>query len=79
MVFGRGAAQVQYRSRNQLELEDIWFRRTHYKPTLVRSIIIGSLARYLFMVLELASVVLFRLSGNRFGRKDGWIGVFRKL
>jgi SAM-dependent methyltransferase len=79
MVFGRGAAQVQYRSRNQLELEDIWFRHTHYKPTLVRSIIIGSPARYLFMVLELASVLLFHLSGNRFGRKDGWIGVFRKL
>ncbi len=79
MVFGAGNAQVQYRSRNRLVLSDIWFRRGHWKPTLVRSLYLRSSARFLWIGLEILSALLFRVSGTLVGRKDGWLGVFTKV
>lgn len=79
MAFGPAAAQIQYQSRNRIVLEDIWFRRTHFKRTFSRAMLIAAPTRHIGTALELVSVLLFRLSGFRIGRTDAWMGVFRKL
>lgn len=79
MAFGTTAAQIQYQSRNRILLEDIWFRRTHFKRTFSRAMLLAAPVRHVGTALELASVLLFRISGYRIGRKDAWMGVFRKV
>ena len=79
MVFGKGSAQVQYCSRYKLELEHLWFRKGYHRTSFLTSKHIStSYTKFIYLV-ELFSAVVFRFSGGFFGRKDGWIGVFRKL
>jgi 2-polyprenyl-3-methyl-5-hydroxy-6-metoxy-1,4-benzoquinol methylase len=78
MAFGTADAQIQYQSRNRILLEDIWFRRTHFKRTFSRAMLLSAPARHIGTMMELVSVLLFRVSGYRIGRKDAWMGVFRK-
>jgi 2-polyprenyl-3-methyl-5-hydroxy-6-metoxy-1,4-benzoquinol methylase len=79
MAFGTTAAQIQYRSRNMILLEDFWIRRTHYKRAQSRAVLLRTPARHVTTAVELAFVLAFRLSGYRLGRKDAWMGVFRKV
>ena len=79
MVFGADNAQVQYYSRNNLILEDIWIRRSpmslpHTRGRYVRSIEVRPL-----QALRLVSAVLFRLSGGFIGESSGWVGRFKKV
>jgi 2-polyprenyl-3-methyl-5-hydroxy-6-metoxy-1,4-benzoquinol methylase len=78
MAFGVAAAQIQYQSRNRILLEDVWFRRTHFKRTFSRAMLLATPSRHIGTALEVVSVLLFRLSGYRIGRKDAWMGTFRK-
>ncbi len=80
MVFGRDNAQVQYYSRNQLELKDIWFRKSFFRFSHVRSRYKGrGIAVRLYQVFHLLSASVLYLSRGRIGKVDGWIGVFEKV
>jgi len=79
MVFGVGQSQVQYYSRNKLELEDVWFRKSFPRFTLVRSRYVRTPFTLLLRVFELASATGFWLLRGRLGRVDGWLGVFKKV
>jgi len=79
MVFGRDQAQVQYYARNQIELRDIWFRRSPWRWNFVRSRYMTSPLTRFLQLTEFASAIVFRVSFGLFGRPDGWVGLFRKL
>jgi len=80
MVFGSDDAQVQYYSRNKLELKDIWFRKSFYRFSHVRSKYKGrGIAARLYQLFHLLSASLLYLSRGRIGKVDGWIGVFEKV
>lgn len=78
MVFGKGDAQVQYRSRNELALVDVAFRRSPWRATLSRGLYRRTAATHILQLANAVSAVAFRLSGEWIGRKTGWIGMFRK-
>jgi SAM-dependent methyltransferase len=77
MVFGAGAAQVQYYARHRLELTHLWFRRAPLRRHW--SVKRHLRRRGLHLYGELLLALLFRLSGGLIGRTDGWVGVYRKL
>lgn len=79
MVFGNSPTQVQYYSQNKLSLTDLRFRRRHFRLTLVRGKYIRSWVTKFYQVLEFISTVLCLISFGWIGRKDGWVGIFRKI
>lgn len=79
MVFGASAAQVQFSSRNKLALVDIWFRRSYCRATFARGRYLGGFFGKLVKLFEIVSAGLFFASGYRLGRKDAWMGIFRKI
>lgn len=79
MVFGKGQAQVQYYSRNKLEMEDIWIRRSPLRPPHTRGRYLQSIKARPRQMLELMSAILFRASGGVIGESDGWVGLFKKV
>jgi SAM-dependent methyltransferase len=79
MVFGRGAAQVQYYARNCLELRDIRFRRGPWRLNYSPLRFATDRRRYLMQAIDLACVLLFHVSFGLLGRTDGWVGLFRKI
>ncbi|MDZ8051990.1 MAG: class I SAM-dependent methyltransferase [Aulosira sp. ZfuVER01] len=78
-VFGEIATQVQYYSRNKLRLTDLKFRRRHYQSTLKKEIYIRSWATRLHQIGEFISTLLCLISCGWLGKKDGWVGIFRKI
>lgn len=76
MVFGVDDAQVQFRSRNKLELLDLWYKRYFFRPTHYRFVY---LPYYKMMpLIRVLSALAFAASFGLLGKKDGWVGVFRK-
>lgn len=71
--------QVQYVSRNKLQLKNIWFRRRHYRPQFVEGRYLRTSTTKWWQTLEFLSVLACRASGGKIGTKDGWIGVFKKV
>jgi SAM-dependent methyltransferase len=78
-VFGQSAAQVQFYSRNRLELCDLWFRRGYHKFVNYRSAYLKTPMTLPLQVLNLLSALFFRASFGRVGKVDGWIGIFKKF
>jgi len=78
MVFGAGTAQVQYYSRNALELRALWFRRAPLRITYARSRYLRTAGRFVLIAVDLVCAAAFLLSLRLIGRADGWIGVFEK-
>lgn len=78
MVFGEGAAQVQYYSRNKLVLRDLWFRRSPHRVTFSRARYLRTPWRFVLAGLDLAAAAAFLLSGRLIGKANGWVGVFEK-
>ncbi len=79
MVFGKKATQVQYYSKNKLAFKDVQFRKRHYLFTLVRGKYIRGWDTKLYQMLEFISALLCRMSFGYLGRKDGWVGIFKKI
>lgn len=80
MVFGSDNAQVQYYARNKLVLKDIWFRKSFFRFSHVRSKYKGGgIAVRFYQLFHLLSASLLYLSRGRIGKTDGWIGVFKKV
>tara|TARA_R110001606_G_scaffold258479_1_gene406244 strand:- start:183 stop:881 length:699 start_codon:yes stop_codon:yes gene_type:complete len=78
MVFGTSNSQVQYYSNNKLELLDLWYKRYYYRLVHQRGLHIKVGSKYIILGLHLLSVVLFKLSGGRIGKVDGWMGLYQK-
>ena len=79
LMFGRKSSQVQYHSRHELILSDIWFRRSYYRISFNRSRYIYSLLSRVLAMLDYSSALLSFIFCGRIGRVDGWIGSFRKI
>jgi 2-polyprenyl-3-methyl-5-hydroxy-6-metoxy-1,4-benzoquinol methylase len=79
MVFGKQASQVQYYSRNKLHLIDLKYRKRHYRSTYVRGKYLKSTTTRFYQFVELINSLLFHISLGFFGKKDGWVGVFKKV
>lgn len=77
MVFGVGEAQVQFRSRNKLELLELWYKRYFLRPTNQRMVYLQCF-KIMLLVTGL-SALAFKFSLGLIGKKDGWVGVFRKV
>jgi len=79
MVFGGGRAQVQYYARTQLKLRDLWFRRSPLRPAFRSGLYLRTPARFFWMAVAVLGMLVFRLTFGVVGRRDGWVGVFRKI
>jgi len=81
MVFGNRNAQVQYYSHNQIQLDDIWFRRGPLKMLLFRSLYVRKYSKYnkFPMIINVGLAILFRLSLGLIGRTNGWMGLYKKI
>lgn len=71
--------QVQYVSRNKLQLKDIWFRRRHYRPVFVKGRYVRNSTTKIWQAIEFLSILVCRASGGAIGKTDGWVGVFKKV
>jgi SAM-dependent methyltransferase len=85
MVFCDHKSQVQYHSRNRLEMIDIWFRKEPFKlkffavlyPKKHSKILL--ILKVLIILINIISTFIFYMSFRLFGRVDGWIGLYRKV
>lgn len=77
MVFGTGNAQVQYYSRNKLELVDIWFRKGPFKRIYARDLYLSKSAPFSTFI-NILLAILFKASFGLFGQLDGWMGKYKK-
>ena len=78
MVFGKENAQVQYYSRNKLEIEDLWFRRSPWQMNLARGIYVSRhspIPNYVNLLLR----ILCRLTLGFCSQRDAWMGIYRKV
>jgi SAM-dependent methyltransferase len=78
MVFGARPAQVQYASRNVLQLSDLEFRRSPWRATLARGLHLRVPSRRILQLANAMSALAFRGTFGWIGQKSGWIGLFRK-
>jgi SAM-dependent methyltransferase len=83
-VFSDESSQVQYHSRNRIELIDVGLRRiVRDRPTLERDYIRRHgrwFDRLALRAIRLCRGLAFRLTGGRVaGETNGWIGLYRKL
>lgn len=78
MVFSGGESQVRFTARNSMKLVDIWFRKGPYKLTFYRGLYLSKYSR-LPLMLNLVFGILFHASFGVFGKKDGWMGLYRKI
>lgn len=76
MIFGKKGAQVQYQSRHELVLSDIWFRRSYYRISYRRSRHIKTALSRAAVMLEFVSAFISFIFMGRLGRTDGWMGTF---
>ncbi len=76
---GPAQSQMQYYGKAQLQVLDLWYRRSALRFCYCRGRHIPGFSRKLFALanlgLHLAYVASFRL----LGRTDGWVGAFRCL
>lgn len=78
MVFGKELSQVQVQSDRVLALEDIRFYRDQFRVRFHRSLFVRSRNRFPIWVNRALKLV-FLLSGGVFGRKMGWMGLYRYI
>ncbi|EPR44119.1 methyltransferase type 12 [Desulfovibrio sp. X2] len=77
LFFGENDEQVQAYSPHTLKLRDVDFRRSPWRITYSRALLLkkGDLAPRL---ANLALAAAFRVSGKLLGRTTGWLGLFEK-
>lgn len=78
MVFSGNNAQVQYYSRNKLKMIDLWYKKYFFRITNSRSIYFP-MGKFLHDLGRLLSALIFKITLGQVGKKDGWVGVFRKV
>lgn len=77
-LFGNNSAQVQYYSKNKIELLDIWFRRGPFKLIFAPGLYLKKYSKVPILV-NIFLTVLFRLSFGYIGKTNGWMGLYKKL
>ena len=77
MVFGNDKAQVQYYSKYQLELKDLWFRKSAYRICNKKGVYIKTELSKLYLLFNLISMLFFRISKGFFGQTSGWMGIYK--
>jgi SAM-dependent methyltransferase len=77
MVFGGSNLQVQYYSRNHIELCNLWFRREPLRLTFLAGLYVKK--NYLLTFINISLAILFRLSFGIIGRTNGWVGLYQKV
>jgi SAM-dependent methyltransferase len=78
-VFGEGKAQVQYYSRNKLELKDLWFRKSPYRLSFTKGLYLKTRFRRMHQIHSFISALIFHVTNKFLGKKDGWVGIFEKV
>lgn len=78
MVFSGDGSQVQYYSRNKLRMIDLWYKKYFYRWTNSKIVYFQN-NRLFYILSKLVFALLFKISRGFFGKKDGWVGVFRKI
>ncbi len=78
MVFGESSAQVQFCSRNKIELLDLRYKKYFYRFIHQRFLYLPRF-KLLMPFIYALSALIFKFSFGVLGKKDGWIGVFRKI
>jgi len=78
MVFGENAAQVQFSSRNKVEMIDLWYKKYFFRLTNYRFLFFPR-SKIIMPILNVFFALIFKMSFGLLGKKDGWLGVFRKL
>ena len=73
MVFSGDGSQVQYYSRNKIQLLDVWHKKYYHRITLRP--VKYKIWHHLFNCF---SALTFKVTFGLFGVRDGWMGVFRK-
>jgi len=77
MVFSGSDSQVQYYSKNRIKIIDIWFRKGYFQIHFAKGLYVKNYSRWPYLFNFLMAII-FRYSGGRIGRVDGWIGVYQK-
>jgi SAM-dependent methyltransferase len=78
MVFCDSTAQVQYYSRNRMQLIDLWFRRSPFRLNFCPGLYLSRYSK-LPLALNIIFAILFRISFGVIGITDGWIGMYKKI
>jgi SAM-dependent methyltransferase len=76
-VFSGEDSQVQYYSKNNLQLLKLWFRMKPLRFNSHRNNFVKTL--WFFQVANLCSAFLFFLTNKFVGKSDGWLGIFKKI
>ena len=79
MVFSGLDAQVQYYSKKKLKLLDIKYKKYYYRLINKRGLYVKKKSRYLILGINFLSAVIFKLSWGVLGKRDGWIGIYKKI
>lgn len=79
MVFNASCAQVQYYSRNKLKLENIKYKKYYYRLTDLKGLYIKTINKYFILFIHFLSALAFKLSLGILGKKDGWMGLYKKI
>ena len=79
MVFGGKNGQVQYYSRNKIELIDIWFRRGPFTMKYFPGFYVNKHYGRFPVILNVLLALLFKMSFGVVGRTNGWMGLYRKV
>ena len=76
-VFSGEDSQVQYYSKNNLQLLKLWFRMKPLRFNSHRNNFVTAL--WLLQFANLGSAFLFFLTNKFIGKSDGWLGIFKKI
>jgi len=79
MVFGGKNDQVQYYSRNKIELIDIWFRRGPFTIKYFPGFYVSKDYSRFPVILNYLLALFFKMSFGVLGRTNGWMGLYRKV
>lgn len=81
MLIGGLNTPIQYRSKWQMQLEDIWFFRDAFRPRTQRAYYPVNNVPYLVKIfvscLAIVQSVLYLSSGGRIGALASWLGIYR--
>ncbi|MBK9292964.1 MAG: class I SAM-dependent methyltransferase [Oligoflexia bacterium] len=79
MVFGGSTDQVQYYSKNKIQLVNIKFRKSFFRFSNIRSQYVFTWYKPIVRLLELMSAYVALLTCGLIAKRDGWIGLYQKV
>ena len=77
-VFENDMSQVQFQSSQRLKLIDLYFRKSPFLLKFFKSNYIGK-QKLIIKIINYIYLITFNLSGRLLGKKNGWIGLYKKI